>query len=321
MFPRPFSFRGPRRSAPARVTALSGAADILLAAALFGTTGTARAFAPSQASPLAIGAARIVVGGLLLFCLAARGPGLRLLMRKGAATWAALALGAGEVALYQVTFFAALARTGVAAGTVVTIGTAPLFTGLFAWLAAGTRPASRWMISTAAAVTGCAVLEIGTGSTGPQLAGIALALISGASYAAYAVTASRLITGGANDRAVIGVLFGGAALLLTPVLFAGPATWVFTGRGLTVVAYLGVFATAVSYVRYARGLRTVPVAVATTLGLAEPGVASLLGLALLHEHLSPLSGAGLVLLGAGLVILGPLTPRRPSPLPEARPRN
>ena len=50
--------------------------------------------------------------------------------------------------------------------------------------------------------------------------GTGLALLTGFYYAVDATIVSYLITGGADDRAVIDALFGGAAALLTPV--AGP---------------------------------------------------------------------------------------------------
>ena len=43
--------------------------QVLLAAICFGTTGTAQAIGPA-ASPVAVGAARIVVGGALLVAIA-----------------------------------------------------------------------------------------------------------------------------------------------------------------------------------------------------------------------------------------------------------
>ena len=42
---------------------------ILLAAMLWGTTGTSQAFAPEAAHPIAIGAVRLAVGGLFLLSL------------------------------------------------------------------------------------------------------------------------------------------------------------------------------------------------------------------------------------------------------------
>ena len=105
----------------------------------------------------------------------------------------------------------------------------------------------------------------------------------GFSSAVYAVTASYLITNGAGDRAVVGASVGGAAVLLLPALFTSPMSWVATRRGLAVATYLGVLTTALAYLLYARGLRTTAVTTATTLGLAEPAIAAVLGLAVLSE--------------------------------------
>jgi DME family drug/metabolite transporter len=101
----------------------------------------------------------------------------------------------------------------------------------------------------------------------------------------------------------MGALFGGAAVLLAPVLAASSPGWVATGRGLTVTVYLGLVTTVVAYLLYGRGLRTVPAPVAVTLGLAEPVVAALLGLLVLGEHLSGTAVAGLLLVGAALAVL------------------
>ena len=53
---------------------------------------------------------------------------------------------AGMVAVagYQLAFFSAVARTGVAVGTMVAIGSAPVLAGLLAWLVRGEQPPGRW---------------------------------------------------------------------------------------------------------------------------------------------------------------------------------
>jgi DME family drug/metabolite transporter len=69
-----------------------------------------------------------------------------------------------------------------------------------------------------------------------------------------------------------------------------------------VAAYLAVLTTALAYLLYTRGLRTTAVTTATTLGLAEPAVAAVLGLAVLGEHLTATGLAGLGILAISLVI-------------------
>lgn len=288
--------------APAR--ARSGGADILIAASLWGTTGTVRTFADGS-SALSVAAVRIVIGGLMLLACAAltrRGAGLRRLL-GGRRNLPLIALGAAAIAVYQTAFFVAAGRTGVAVATVVTIGGAPAFTGLIGLLARTSAPTGRWFLATAGAVTGCALLVGGGRDAGVEPAGIALALLSGLSYAVYATVASVLITRGEEDRAVAAALFGAAAVPLLPVLFTGQSGWLLAGSGALIALYLGVLTTGGGYLLFARGLRTTPATTATTLTLAEPAVAAVLGVVLLDERLGAAALGGLALLAASLVVL------------------
>jgi DME family drug/metabolite transporter len=292
-----------------------GAGAILAAAALWGSTGTVAHFAPGGASPVSVGAARIVLGGALLAVFACcsvaptgtaaagRGGEIRQLLARRGAVRTVLVLGAVSTAGYQLSFFSAVRATGVAIGTVVAIGSAPVLTGLISRLTGGAALTRRWMLATAGAVAGCTILVTGGRAAGADLGGVILALLAGLCYAAYAVAAARLVTGGTSERAVMGALFGGGAVLLLPVLLASSPGWLRTLPGLVVTAQLGVMTTAVAYLLYGRGLRTVPAPVAVTLGLAEPVVAALLALAVLGERLSGPAVAGLILVGMALAIL------------------
>lgn len=284
-----------------------GAIAVLLAAAAWGSTGTAAHFAPGGASPVSVGAARILIGGSLLFGLAISDRRQRAELRglvcaRGPAR-AALIAAAVSVGGYQLAFFSAVRLTGVAVGTTVAIGSAPVLTGLISRLTGGARLTWRWMAATAGAVAGCAVLVSGGSAAGINLLGVGLALTAGLCYAIYAVTAARLISAGTGERAVMGVLFGAGAVLLAPVLAASSPGWLLTGRGAAVAAYLGVITTAVAYLLYGRGLRSVPAPVAVTLGLAEPVVAALLAVVVLGERLTPEATAGVALVALALAVL------------------
>ncbi|WP_433325537.1 DMT family transporter [Spirillospora sp. CA-294931] len=295
----------PRRSTP-RTSPLraGGSTDILVAACLWGTTGTVRTFVPS-ASSLSIAALRIVLGGLILLVLAActaRAAGLRELAARRS-HWAPLAAGAIAIIIYQAAFFSAAARTGVAIGTVVTLGSAPAFTGLLGLVTRRSTLTGRWCLATAGAVTGCAALIGGGQDAGADPVGIGLALLSGLSYAVYTTIASSLITDGQEDRAVVGALFGLAALIMTPVLLWDSPGWMTSPSGALIALYLGAVTTGGGYLLFARGLRTTPATTATTLTLAEPAVAAVLGIIVLNEHLGPLALTGLGLLVASLLVL------------------
>jgi drug/metabolite transporter, DME family len=309
-------------SIPAKpLRSAGGALAILAGAAAWGSTGTAAHFAPARAGSVSIGAARIVLGGALLLALAvATADGRRAvgrLLGAGRASRAALLAAAATVGGYQLCFFSAVRMTGVAIGTVVAIGSAPVFTGLLSRLTGGPPLERTWMLATVAAVAGCTILVTGGRAAGAVPTGIALALAAGLCYAIYAVAAARLISGGQPEGAVMGVLFGAGAVLLAPVLALSSPGWLLSGRGIAVTVYLGVVTTVIAYLLYGRGLRTVAVPVAVTLGLAEPVVAAILGLAVLGERLTAASVAGLVLVGVALGMLA--VGRRPASPPPGAP--
>jgi drug/metabolite transporter, DME family len=317
---RPAAAELGRQASPATA---GGVVAVLAAAAAWGSTGTAAHFAPVGASSASVGAARIAVGGALLLAAGVRTADSRraiaYLLAGGDRPWrgrAAIAAAAAAVAGYQLCFFTAVRVTGVAIGTVVAIGSAPVLTGLLTRLTGGPPLGRRWAVATTAAVAGCIVLVTGGRSAGVRPEGVVLALAAGLCYAVYAVAAAGLIARGSPETAVMGLLFGGAAVLLAPVLAVSPGGWLATGRGLAVAGYLGVVTTAVAYLLYGRGLRTVTAPVAVTVGLAEPAVAALLGLVVLGERLSAAAVAGLVLVGlalVGLALGGTTGPPPPGP--------
>ena len=110
----------------------------------------------------------------------------------------------------------------------------------------------------------------------------------------------------------MGAAFGTGALVLAPVLLASDTSWLATPSGVGLALYLGVLPTAGAYLLYARGLRRVSAAEASTIGLAEPVTAAILSALLLGERLSPAGlGGGCLVLGglAALVIPLPARPR------------
>ncbi|WP_159943790.1 MULTISPECIES: EamA family transporter [unclassified Nocardiopsis] len=292
-------------SRPSGTAALArGPLPILAAAVLWGTTGTASSLAPASAPAAAIGSAGLVLGGLLLF-LTGRGS-LALLRHGDRPTRGALALGAVAVAGYPLSFYPAVALAGVAVATVITLGSAPVFAGLLAWLTGRGRPTARWTAATLAAVLGCAVLVLGSELTGAEAvrpAGVLLALVAGLSYSAYTLVAERLIQRGHPSQAVMGTMFAGGGLAVLPVVLAAGTAWLATVSGALVALHLAVFTVFAAYWLFGLGLRHTSASVATTLTLAEPAVAALLGVLVVGERLPAVSWAGLAVLALGLAIL------------------
>jgi DME family drug/metabolite transporter len=272
---------------------------VLTAAVLFGTTGTAQALGP-DIDPLAVGSARIVVGAALLAVVALAAGRARL----GSGDRRLVLLSGVFVAVYQASFFAAVADTGVAVGTVVALGSAPVFTGLFGRLFAGERLERHWLAATGLACGGVCLLTL-AGSSGGEVSapGIALALAAGAGYAGYAVAGKRLLDQGGTPETVMAAVFGTGAIILLPTLAITPSTDLLTANGLALAAYLGAVTTALAYILFAKGLKQIGASETSTLTLAEPVTATALGVLVLGERPSVAAAAGAALVLSGLALL------------------
>ena len=287
--------------------------QVLLAALCFATTGTAQALGPSGTDPIGVGAARILVGGtlLVLVALASGGNALRGRWAPGPVLAAVAA-----VATYQLAFFAAVADTGVAVGTIVALGSAPTLAGLFEWLIDRRRPEPRWAVATGLACAGVALLALAGGDASVSAPGIALAVVAGGSYAIYTLAAKRLLTAGHPPEAVMAVAFGLAAVVLLPALALSEPDWLLQADGIALALFLGVIPTALAYVLFARGLKRLSASETATLTLAEPLTAGVLGAVVLAEPMTAMSATGAALVLAGLLALGVRLPAPAVATPE-----
>lgn len=271
---------------------------ILLAAVLWGTTGTARAFTPESAHPLAIGAIRLAIGGgFLLFIAFLKG---RFSLRNWPLFYTFLA--ALAIALFQPFFFSAVSMAGVAIGTVVAIGSAPLFTGLIEWVFLKSRPRMIWWIATFFSISGCLLLFVAREAVNFNPVGIILALGAGFSFSIYTLINRKLVMG-QRSLTVVAIVFIVAALILSPFMLLLDMRWFGTIQGLTVSLHLGIMATGIAYLLFTKGLKQVSSSTAVTLSLAEPLTATLLGVFILQETLILPSwiGIGLIISGLGFL--------------------
>ena len=263
-------------------------------------------------------AAALVLGILeitaidLVFAMLAGGALVTALRGADTRTRGLVAVGSLGVVAYQPLFFAGTAANGVAVGTVVALGSAPLVTGVLGWVLTRAVPGRRWLLATGVAVVGLALLAGAAGSAGAGTspAGLLASLGAGTSYAVFALVTKALLDRGWTPATSTGAVFGGAAALSLPVLLATDRTWLDGPAPWTAVLWLGAVTTALAYALFARGLRHLPAATVATLTLAEPLTATLLGLVVLHEHLDPAQVVALLLLAGALTVLAAPARRR-----------
>jgi DME family drug/metabolite transporter len=279
-----------------------GALAVLAASTLWGTTGTAAALAPEVGS-LAIGAAAMGIGGLLQAATAlgaVRAARSILLRRRGL-----VLLGALAVAVYPLAFYTSMRLAGVAVGTVVSIGSAPLASALDR-----RRLSRRWVVGAGLGLVGMVLLCTAEAGASDGLragtdvvAGVLLGLVAGVTYALYSWVAHRLMRAGAGSRGAMGAVFGIGGILLLPVLAVTGGPLLDSWGNAAVGVYMAVVPMFLGYVLFGWGLARVPASTATTLSLLEPAVAAVLAVLVVGERLAPGGWIGVGLVAACLTVL------------------
>jgi drug/metabolite transporter, DME family len=286
-----------------------GGLFVLAASTLWGTTGTAATFAP-DVSPLAIGAAAMGFGGLLQAAIAART--IKAFSGNLRSQWRTVALGALSVALYPLAFYSSMHLAGVAVGTVVSIGSAPLASAVIERVVDRRPFTGRWAAGAVLGLGGAILLcaaqtgNAGHAATAPEwstLAGVGLGLAAGLTYALYSWAAHRIISTGVPSRAAMGTVFGLGGLLLMPVLAATGAAVVASWQNLAVATYMAVVPMFAGYLLFGLGLARVRASTATTLSLSETVVAAVLAVLVVGERLPALGWLGAGMIAASLFVL------------------
>lgn len=271
---------------------------VLLGAVLWGTTGTTQTFLQEGVSSFAVACVRSGIGGGLLLLLV-------LVMKKmqwRTWPWKWNILAALAIALFQCLFFSSIRFTGVAIGTVVTIGSAPVFSGIIEWIIWKVKPNRIWAIATSFAIIGCALLFVNRGEAVIDPFGIGLALCAGCMFALYTNVSKQLMKE-AETLPAVAMTFSMCAIMLAPLALMDGVSWIAEMNNLVPMLYMGIITTSIAYLLFLAGLRFVNSSAAVTLSLAEPLTAALLGVLFLGEYLSMTSWGGVLLILGGIAVL------------------
>ncbi|MFO1329455.1 MAG: DMT family transporter [Rubrivivax sp.] len=279
---------------------LVGVACVTGAALLWGTTGTSQALAGGSLSSLWFGALRLAFAALFFAVFAAASGGLARRAWQGLPAGAAV--GAGLcMAAYNLAFFAGVRLTGVGVGTAIALGSGPIWAGMLQALVQRQPPTAAWWAGTVVAITGGVLLSSGSGGAQAlSVAGVALCMTSGLSYAVYTLLNQRMV-GRAPAASITLASFALATLIALPAA-AWQAGWPsLGGRDLGAVAYTGIVTAGVGYLLFSVALHHIRPATAVTLALTEPVVAFALAVLVLGEPASAAAVGGLALVVAGVL--------------------
>ncbi|ONN48281.1 EamA family transporter [Acinetobacter seifertii] len=284
-----------------------GTIAILVASILWGTTGTAAAFAPTL-GPLAIGAAAMGGGGLLQALVASRAiRENRQFIRENLLI---LLLGIVAVGIYPLAFYSSMHYAGITIGTVVSIGSAPLIAAILERFFDRKALSTIWFLSFVCGVLGVTMLSMGEShavldSTNQwnKYFGIFLGLVAATTYSLYSWTAKKLIDRGVASKAAMGMIMGGGAVILLPTLLVTGEGLLQSSTNLLVAGYMMLIPMFLGYLLFGFGLKTVNASKATTLTLFEPLVAAIFAIVLVGEHVSWLGWIGMFLIFICILIL------------------
>jgi DME family drug/metabolite transporter len=196
---------------------------------------------------------------------------------------------------------------GVAVGTVISIGSAPIASAVIERVIDGHRFTQRWVLGAGVGLAGVVLLSFvkpaHAAEAGNTAVGILLGLLAGVTYALYSWAAHRTMQGGVPSRVTMGAIFGVGGLLLMPVLFLTGAPLLESWSNFSVGLYMALVPMFLGYVFFGLGLARVKASTATTLSLAEPVVAAILAVVIVGERLPAAGWIGVGLVIASLAVL------------------
>lgn len=200
------------------------------------------------------------------------------------------------LAVFQAAYFAAVETTGLAVGTVITMGAGPVLIAIGARVTMGERLGVGGVLAVAGALAGLMELILGgAGAATVRPAGVGYALLSAAGCAAMTLTTRRLGKGGGSDQYASTIsAFAVGALCLLP-LAAVEGLWPQAhdlGRSLWLMGYIAAVPTALAYGLYFTGLAAVRAATASVISLIEPVSAAVIAVLFLGERLTVSTAVG-----------------------------
>ncbi|WP_338675344.1 DMT family transporter [Streptomyces sp. SCSIO 30461] len=284
---------------------------LAVAGVAWGTAGAAASlvYTATDLGPLALSFWRCL-GGLVLLAavLALRPRRVRTSASASSSRRVSHVLVTGIcLTVFQSAYFAAVQQTGLAVGTVVTLGAGPVLIALGARLTMGERLGRGGSAAVAGALAGLVVLVLGGGAGTVRPVGVALAMLSATGYAAVTLLTRWLGREGAGGDALATTAWTfavGAAGLLPIALVEGllPHT-AEPARVFWLMLYIAAVPTALAYALYFAGAAVVRAATVSVVMLLEPVSAAVLAVTVLDERLSAATAAGILLLLTAVVAL------------------
>ena len=279
-----------------------GALCVSLAGILWGIIGLfVRALGDAHLTSMDIVGARAIVASGLLFVLLALfdRKSLHLCLRD---VWCFLGSGLGSIVFFNYCYFTAVQMMSLASAAVL-LYTAPAFVMVLTRVFFGEAFTRRKLCSLVLTFFGCVLVTGVLGSETPlSVAGILFGLGSGLGYGLYTIFGKFAMERGYGARTITFYTFFVAAIAASAMHGTAQIAAAAETSALPYMLGLGAFSTVLPFLLYTAGLQTLSGSRASILASIEPVTAAVLGVAVYHEALQPvtLAGIALVLVGIGI---------------------
>ncbi|MDQ0296958.1 DMT family transporter [Streptomyces diastaticus] len=281
---------------------------LIVAGAAWGTAGAAASllYRVSDIGPVTLSFWRYVGGLALLVGVHALRRGRRTPRPAepvGRKVRRVLATGVG-LTVFQTAYFAAVQETGLAVGTVVSLGSGPVLIALGARLLLGERLGRGGLLAVGGALLGLAVLVLGGEGVAVRPSGIALGVLAAAGYASVTLMTRFWGRDGDGDplSTTTWAFVVGALLLLPFGLLEGVVPQSTDPvRVIGLLVYVAAVPSALAYALYFAGAAVVRSATVSVIMLLEPVSAAAIAVLLLGEELTAPTVLGTLLMLVAVV--------------------
>lgn len=278
--------------------------EVLLAAALWGCIGLfTRYLSGAGMSALAIAFFRSLAAAVLLAAfLGVRAPATFRIRARD--LWMFVGTGFVSIGCFNVFYFMTQTFTTLSVAAVL-LYTAPFFVIFMSRLFFKEKITRQKICAVLLAFAGCLFVTGFIGGGDVQLAPLAIAtgLGSAVCYALYSIFGRVALDHYAPMTVTFYSLFVSACSMGIVFAATGAEMPPLDGGMVLGIIGLGLFSTALPYIFYTRGLAQLSPSKASVLAFAEPMVATLVGIFVLHEPITVPACAGIALIFAGIIVL------------------
>ena len=218
--------------------------------------------------------------------------------------WCFLGTGIVSLILFNVCYFTTITLTSLSIAAVL-LYTSPAFVMIMSRFIFGEKITGRKVLAIVLTIGGCFLVSGMIGDTGSlTLKGLLMGLCSGFCYALYSIFGRFALNKGYNSMTISFYTFVFGAIGLIPLVnYPAIGQVILSSASNIILAILfALICTLMPYLFYTKGLTILENSTAAVVVAIEPVVATLISVLILHEPMTLLEGAGIIMVLIAIVL-------------------